>query len=187
MWVDLFTKIGINDKGLVTSIKQKWIFGEFFSASLIDEIVKNKKGINKGLVEEISQILANLEEYDYFTNIKVNKVKTSVGKVKKFNTGIQDTRIWIEFDVPIIQPVNIEENNLTYSIFDPTYYIEMLHLENAKISFVGGIPNKCSAEIIQPNPSDEVIVLSKSPTLDMTPDKSIGKLFAEVVRVSCQK
>lgn len=187
MWVDLITKVVINDKGSVTSIHQKWVFGEFFSASLIDDIVKNKKGINKGLKEEISKILVNLEEYDYFTNIKVNNSKINIGKVKKFNTGIQNTRIWIEFNVPFVKPVNILSNNLTYSIFDPTYYIEMLHLEDAQINFVGKNPNNCLANILAPNPTEEAIVLSKSPRLDMNPDKSIGRLFAEVISISCQK
>ena len=187
MWIDLFTKIVINEKGLVTSINQKWLFGEFFSASLIDDIVKNKKGINKEIKEEISKILVNLEEYDYFTNIKVDNIKSRIGKVNKFNAGIEDTRIWIEFDVPLIKPVNIQTKNLTYSIFDPTYYIEMLHLEDAKINFIGNKPNNCSANIIQPNPTEEAIILSKSPTIDVTPDKSIGKLFAELIYISCQK
>ena len=41
MWIDLITKVKLDDKGLVTAIKQKWVFGEFFSASLIDDIIKN--------------------------------------------------------------------------------------------------------------------------------------------------
>ena len=187
MWIDLITKVKLDDKGLVTAIKQKWVFGEFFSASLIDDIIKNKKGINIGLKEEISKILVNLEEYDYFTIINVNSEKSNIGKVKKFNTGIEDTRIWIEFDVPLIKPVDIKLNTLTYSIFDPTYYIEMLHLEGAKINFIGNKLNNCSANIISPNPTEEAIILSKSASLDMTPDKSIGKLFAEVISISCQK
>ena len=187
MWIDLITKVKLDDKGLVTAIKQKWVFGEFFSASLIDDIIKNKNGINIGLKEEISKILVNLEEYDYFTIINVNSEKSNIGKVKKFNTGIEDTRIWIEFDVPLIKPVDIKLNTLTYSIFDPTYYIEMLHLEDAKINFIGNKSNNCSANIILPNPTEEAIILSKSASLDMTPDKSIGKLFAEIISISCQK
>ncbi len=185
MWIDLKTAIILNDKGLATSIQQEWLFGDFFSAALINDINKQNINLNDGLKKEISVIMNNLQKYNYFTIVNVDGNSTDLGKVKKFDVDIIGTQVWIKFILPIIKPVNFNKQHLTYSIFDPTYYIEMLHDEREEITFLGKKSAGCSVNIIQPNPSEEAITLSQSSKLDKNPDNSIGKLFAEIIDVSC--
>ena len=76
--------------------------------------------------------------------------------------------------------------NFSYAIFDPTYYVEMLHFENEQVTFLGDAPEGCDTQILQPNPSTEAIALSQSAGLDLRPNSSIGRLFAETVQIKCQ-
>ena len=185
MWIDLTSKILVNDEGLVSSIEQEWLFGDFSSAALIDDISRHPKGLNFGLKEEISKIFNNLYSYNYFTLIKADSDKMKIGRVVKFDAEIRGMRVWIKFILPILTPIDLNNKHLTISIFDPTYYIEMLHLEGAEVMFLGKKPNGCNAKIIAPSPSEEVVMLSKSPNLDINPDTSIGRLFAEIIDVKC--
>jgi ABC-type uncharacterized transport system substrate-binding protein len=99
---------------------------------------------------------------------------------------IRENRVWMGFTVAIENHVDLAVQNFSYAIFDPTYYIEMYHPEGATVSFDGDAPDDCGVEIVQPNPSAEAIALSRSASLDANPDNTIGRLFAETVRVECK-
>ncbi len=185
MWIDLKSNIIINENNLFSFVQQEWLFGDFSSAIIIDDINKNSKGFEFGLKEEISKIFNHLYEYNYFTSIKIENKEVKIGKVKNFTAAIHGTRIWVKFSVPLLNPIDIYKKNLIISIYDPTYYIEMLHLEGEKISIIGKNSNICNASLIKPKPSEEAITLSKSIELDMKPDSSVGKIFAEKIEVSC--
>ena len=73
----------------------------------------------------------------------------------------------------------------SYAIFDPTYYIEMLHEEGAAITIEGDLARKCSSWIEQPNPLADAVALSQSSILDNNADSTVGRFFAETVHVSC--
>ena len=49
MWIDLKTNIILNDEGHASSIQQEWLFGDFFSAALINDINKQNINLNDGL------------------------------------------------------------------------------------------------------------------------------------------
>ena len=99
---------------------------------------------------------------------------------------MRENRVWVSFTTYLETPALARTQNFSYSIFDPTYYIEMYHFDEAVIGFRGDTPTGCRSEIRQPDPSSEAISLSQSPVLDTQPDVSIGQLFAEIVTVSCR-
>jgi ABC-type uncharacterized transport system substrate-binding protein len=185
MWIDLKSEIIIEDQTLVSAIYQEWLFDDFFSASLIEEASQNPKGREVGIKAVVEEILDNLEPHDYFTLINVNGKKISSNPIKSFEVDVRENRVWVSFSLPISKEVNITAQALDYSIFDPTFYIEMLYFEGETVSFTGDVPTSCSTKIKQPNPSTEAVLLSRSPDLDKVPDQSIGELFAETVVVNC--
>ena len=185
MWIDLKSEIIIQDQTMVSAIYQEWLFDDFFSASLIEEASQNPKGHKVGMKAVVAEILDNLGPHDYFTLINVDGEKVSSNSIKSFEVDVRENRVWISFSLPISRDVDITAQALSYSIFDPTFYIEMLHFEGETVSFVGDVPSSCSTKIKQPNPSTEAVLLSRSPDLDKVPDQSIGELFAETVVVNC--
>ena len=186
MWIDLKSEIIIQDQTLVSAIYQEWLFDDFFSASLIEEASQNPKGREVGIKAVVEEILDNLEPHDYFTLINVNGKKISSNPIKSFEVDVRENRVWVSFSLPISKEVNITAQALDYSIFDPTFYIEMLYFEGETVSFTGDVPTSCSTKIKQPNPSTEAVLLSRSPDRDKVPNQSIGELFAETVVVNCR-
>ena len=186
MWIDLKSEIIIQDQTLVSAIYQEWLFDDFFSASLIEEASQNPKGREVGIKAVVEEILDNLEPHDYFTLINVNGKKISSNPIKSFEVDVRENRVWVSFSLPISKEVDLTAQSLAYSIFDPTFYIEMLYFEGETVSFNGDFPTSCSTKIKQPNPSTEAVLLSRSPDLDKVPDQSIGRLFAETVVVNCR-
>ena len=185
MWVDLESRVVLNiDDGSV-AIQQVWLFDDFFSTSVIEDSSLYPGGTNAGIQKEIERITEALEPYNYYTEIEMGGKKLSSTLVGDVSWEVIDNRIKMRFTVAPKESSVSGVQGWSYAIFDPTYYIEMLHVEGASITIDGDLAQKCSAWIEQPNPSADAVALSQSATLDNNADDTVGRLFAETVHVSC--
>jgi len=186
MWVDLKSQIVLHDDGKPSAINQEWLFDDFFSTALIEEAYLHPDGLKAGLREKIYEIMTNLQPYDYFTSVKRDGEPLPLTWIGEVTAGVKGNRVWMGFTVAIEGPIDLSTQKFSYAIFDPTYYIEMFHAEGQTIAFDGVAPAGCGTEIEQPNPSADAIALSQAASLDVNPDNTIGRLFAETVHVKCQ-
>ena len=186
MWVDLKSQIILDGNEKVSAIYQEWLFDDFFSAAMIEEAALHPEGVEIAIRQKIDELMQNLEPYNYFTVAKRGEDTLPLTQRGDVVAEIRENRVWMGFTVAIENHVDLKEQNFSYAIFDPTYYIEMYHPEGAIVSFDGDAPDDCGVEIVQPNPSAEAIALSRSASLDANPDNTIGRLFAETVRVECK-
>ena len=185
MWVDLESRVALNiDDGRV-AIQQVWLFDDFFSTSVIEEASHDPGGTNAGIQKEIERIIEALKPYNYYTEIEKGGKNLSSTLVGDVTWEIIDNRIKIRFAVAPNESIVSDLQGWSYAIFDPTYYIEMLHAEGASITIDGDFAQKCSSWIEQPNPSADAVALSQSTTLDNSADDTVGRFFAETVHVSC--
>ncbi len=186
MWIDLKSRIILQDDGQVSGIYQEWLFDDFFSTALLEEAARHPQGVAKGVRQHVATIMDNLEPYEYFTLIEMDGTPVPLYLDGDFTAEIRENRVWVNFTVSLKRSVDLTSNKFTYAVFDPTYYIEMFHAENETFSFEGDAPDGCSPKIIEPNPSANAISLSQSAGLDAIPDDTIGRLFAETVAVTCR-
>ena len=186
MWIDLNSQVVIGNDGKAIAVYQEWLFDDFFSTALIEDAAKHSNGIQAGLTAEVNIILEGLQAYNFFTLVTVNDEIVPADGISGVDVEIRGQRVWMSFTMQIAEPVDLKTQQFSYAVFDPTYYIEMFHLDDAVVSFSGNVPDGCSATIRQPNPSSEAIALSQSTTLDDDPNQMIGRLFAETVLVKCQ-
>ena len=185
MWVDLESRVVFNaDDGSVV-IQQAWLFDDFFSTSVIQDANLDPRGTKAGIQREIDRITAALEPYSYFTKIEIGGKNMSSKLVGDVTWEVVHSRIEMRFNIAANDSVGSEVRSWSYAIFDPTYYIEMLHAEGASIMVDGDLAGTCNSWIEQPNPSADAVALSQSTTLDNNADDTIGRFFAETVHVSC--
>ncbi len=181
-WIDLRSAVLLDDDGQVIGIEQEWQFDPFYSALL---------GAGRSTTtltprEQAEGILERLHNHGYFTEIRVGDRVVSSRRAKDVDGGIRGGRYWIRFVLPLRQPLNAAREALTFSVFDPTYYIEILHLENDVISFHGAGADRCLGDIQPPKPTTEAVMRARSPAVDTQADSSLGAIFAERVEVRCQ-
>jgi ABC-type uncharacterized transport system substrate-binding protein len=185
MWIDLESRVMLNEAGQATAIKQVWLFDDFFSTAVIEDAGLHPDGAGAGIQEEIDRIVTSLEPYDYFTLVKHGSRTLPLTFIDDVTWDIIQNRIQMTFTVRIDPYIEVETKFFSYAIFDPTYYVEMAHLEGATIKIEGEAADNCNSWIEQPNPSSDAVALSRSTTLDSDPNETIGKLFAETVHVNC--
>ena len=185
MWVDLESRVVLSsgDDGII--IQQVWLFDDFFSTSVIEDASLNPEGKNVGIQEEVDRILVALEPYNYFTTIKFDGKNLSSKLVGDVTWEVIQNRIKMRFALTIDELVGVETRTWSYAIFDPTYYIEMLHADSATVTIESNAAVTCNSWIEQPNPSADAVALSQSTTLDKNADDTVGRFFAETVHVSC--
>ena len=185
MWVDLESRVVLNiDDGRVV-IQQIWLFDDFFSTSVIEDASLDPGGTNAGIQKEIDRITEALKPYNYYTEIEMGGKNLSSTLVGDVTWEVIENRIKMSFTVAPNESSVSDVQGWSYAIFDPTYYIEMLHEEGATITIDGDLTQKCSSWIEQPNPSADAVALSQSITLDNNADDTVGRFFAETVHVSC--
>ena len=130
VFVDAELAIVFDEKGLA-GFRQRWLFDEMFSSTMLSNFDKNKDHIlDAQEIEEIKKGgFNNLLNYGYFTHILVDGKIFNVTYVKEFSAEVHDNRLVYRFFVPCHVIAGDQFKKVTVSVFDETYYtdIGLLH------------------------------------------------------------
>ena len=87
------------------------------------------------------------------------------------------------FTLHLAQPPSAKEG-LEYRVFDPSYYIEMLH-HSRKDVMLESAGLACASQLIAPNPTAAQTTLAGALDRNAKAPDNLGEMFAQTVRVSC--
>ncbi len=184
-WIDLRSRVLLDDQGRVRALQLDWVFDDYYTVA-IAEAGEPVDQVSGDLWTSLAKRnLTNLADYDYFTEVSYNEAPLELGVVEKYEGGLRDGRMWMRFEVPLQTPVDPKAGTFSYAVYDPTYYIEIVHLEDDVIAFDGAGANRCLGDIIQPSPTFEQVSLAAALDKGETAGNDLGKLFAETVMVRC--
>lgn len=184
-WIDLQSKVLLDEDGKVRALQQDWYFDDYYTVAIADEVDVGDQVPEEVWTEVAERNLSNLAEYDYFTDVKADGVALELGEVERYEGGLRDGRMWMRFEVPILEPVDPTSKDVTFAVYDPTYYIEIVYLEDDVITFDGEGGDRCTGEIVQPNPTMEQVSLASALDKDESAGDGLGELFAETVVLRC--
>jgi len=185
-WIDLRSEVMLDGDGDIAGLRLDWVFDEWYTTYIASEFAKSDSLSSEFLTSLARQNLANLAEYDYFTKVLVDGEPARIGTVTKFDTGLMSERLWLRFELPLLDPVDPRQRKVSYKVYDPTYYIEILHVEEDPVIFTGEGADRCSAEVIDASPSFEAVALASALDVTQTGGDNLGELFAQTVDVSCR-
>ncbi|WP_417782867.1 DUF1007 family protein [Terasakiella pusilla] len=186
-WIDLETTLLFNEDGQITGLWVGWLFDDFYSAFTLEETPRNSMGgYDQSSLDALAkQNLKNLSEYSYFTFIHANGKTLPHKEVTKFKTFVDNNRLWMEFTVELETPVDPRTQKIDYAVYDPTYYVEILHAAKGDpIQMVGNV-NGCGYSLTSPEPPEELSLMAAALDQDETAGDGIGISFAERVVLSC--
>ena len=187
-WIDLRSTVVLDAAGRVTAIEQHWLFDPFYTVFATEGLPGAAATRADALTRLARSNLQNLRSYDYFTEVRAGGAKVALGTVSEVESELREGQLWMRFVVPLAAPVDPTEQALTFAVFDPTYYIEILHLQGDVVAFRGGGGEAagCSGRIVPPNPTIDAVLLAQAMDRDATPDATLGRVFAEQVEVTCR-
>ena len=109
----------------------------------------------------------------------------SYGAVEEYDSYLEGDRLVMEFTIPLQEAVDPKEEIVSYSVYDPTYYIEIFHVDRKAVQFSGSMPEGCQLDLEEPNPNPEVVSLAASLDQNQSAGDTLGAFFAERVHVVC--
>ena len=187
-WIDLRVEFKFDREKRLIALEQSWLFDPFFSAYVVEEL--NAARPRRNIVREQANALGNemvsnlnkhnlLNEWTYQGEVIPNLMGTFVSTQIK-NRNQMELTFQIELDAPL----DLTAGTFEYRVFDPTYYIEILHAEGFRPRLRGG-PRGCSTTIIEPEPSEDLLIYAAELDRDENPEDGLGQHFAERVVIAC--
>ena len=178
-WIDISVDILFDASGKVTGLRQSWLFDEFYTADTVRAEERNKLGAL------IDRVLKNLEEWGYFTRVRLGERAIGLAIPTERSARLEKNRLRLNFVTPLTEAAAPVGAALTYAIYDPTFFIEMLHDERKNAIRLIGAPPRCAARRIAPTPSSATIASAAALDRSQTGDDSLGAEFAEKVEIRC--
>ncbi|PMR72118.1 DUF1007 domain-containing protein [Billgrantia endophytica] len=191
-WIDIRMRLILDDQGHLEGLHQAWRMDPFYSLVLIEELTQaaGEEGLEAGLDQLGGEIRANLAPHDYFTELRLGDEKLAVGEVTEYTVMARGGRVEFIFLLPLASPRALNEKTLNYKVFDPTYYLEVVHeadgntpLDDALV--VNG-ELSCTTRILPADPDPERVM--EAAMLDITDEAEpgLGRHFAETGEVTCE-
>ncbi len=189
-WVTLKSDFILDPQVRLIEIRQKWHFDAFYSSITIADIANEFGENNKaGFHHRAKEIITNLGSYQFFSTLKVDEVEIALPAPKRYHLNVIEIEgqqvLELEMHFVLTKAVNIENKAVSWSVFDPTYYISMLYVDLSEFVVLGGNATECSKELFIPEPSREAIDYASTLDREQRNTEGLGDLFAEKILLNC--
>jgi ABC-type uncharacterized transport system substrate-binding protein len=133
----------------IVAIRHTWRFDDFFSALLIDDHDVDGDGTfdEVELASLKESAFANLEEYDYFTHVRIDGRPTPTREVDAFRAWVDEGALVYEFDVVLPEPVDPATTDFRAGVYDEEFYVEIMLDEDDPVRFAGIASGACVFDI----------------------------------------
>lgn len=188
-WIDMKADMILDERGRLIAIRQHWSFDTYFSMVTLADVINEHGDKQTGLVKMADQMIGNLTRYRYFSVLAIDGSEIELPRPSWYqlteNTRQDQPMLELEMLFDITRPVVIRDKNLTWSVFDPTYYIAMNYWKAENVSIQGETGARCQLNLDSPNPSFELIEYAQSLDRTRKDTDGLGINFAEKVRIVC--
>jgi len=185
-WIDVRSAVVLDDAGRVAAIDQEWVFDEIYSASLMEGVADGRKFRPEMLVDYAGEVIENLKPYNYFMTLRVDGKVLSFDKAMRYQGELRGDHFVLSFSAPLAQPVDPVAQTLEFAVYDPTYFIQMMHLDSDPPRVRGAGAAACRAELHEPDPSPADMARAFAMDFQAEIDNTLGELFAQKVILQCR-
>ncbi len=185
-WMDLQTRFLINDQQQLVGLDLIWHFDEFYSANIIEDMKLKEEPLEKQYQDFARQSIEFMAADNWLTHLELNGKKLAFSNPAVYRTEKQDYHLVLHFVLSLKEPVPLKGNSLSLSIYDSTYYVEMLHHKVGAVSVSDNAATLCDVRLEKPDPPADISAYAASLDINQQSEKGLGTLFAEKVLLTCQ-
>lgn len=185
-WIDIDVELQADSDDRVIAIEQAWIIDPLYSRYLYDDAMEQFEGATpeEKLSNLGTEILGNLAEYEWYTELYADDRRVLGRPDGPAELVMQDGQIRFRFRLRLAEPVDPRAGTLRYAVYDPTYFIEILHHTGSppRLELSSG---PCRLERVQPRPDPAIVARALALDFNQTGEADLGRHFAEKVTVQC--
>jgi ABC-type uncharacterized transport system substrate-binding protein len=188
-WVGLKADMILDQQGRLSTIRQHWDFDVYFSMMTVADAVNEHGDKDLGLSKMADQMIANMTKHRYFSTLTIDGEQVALPRPSSYrlreNKQQEPAILVLEMQFDFETPVAVINKNLSWSVFDPTYYVAMSYSVIDNISIKGEQAAGCKLSLDVPNPSNELIEYAQNLDRTQKDTAGLGIKFAEKIHVSC--
>jgi len=185
-WIDVRSTVVLDDAGRAAAIEQEWVFDELYSAALIEGVTEGRVFKPEMLADYVGEVIGNLGPYSYFTTFRADGRVQRFDKPTRYQGVLRGERFVLSFTAPLAQPVDPAVHTLEFSVYDPTYFIQMMHVDSDPPGVRGTGAAACRAAVHAPEPTPAALARAFAMDWQAEPDDTLGELFAQKVTLQCR-
>lgn len=180
------TPVQQDDK--LTGLKMHWVMDEITSADLLYDAGKAKPDsvIWKKLAAEV---MANVMGQHYFTEFWHEGKRVKFGNLPPaYQLMREGNKAVLEFILPLGEPQPLSGQRYTFSVFDPTWFVDMTFASEKSLHLPAGLAQRCRFTLKTPAPDASLRAYALSlDKADAPPaEMDLGRQFAQTVTLLCQ-
>ncbi|OOG25573.1 hypothetical protein B1C78_06580 [Thioalkalivibrio denitrificans] len=186
-WIDLRVSVIFDAQGHVTALRQAWLIDPFYSLVLMEEMAEDAIGdtLEEKMEDIGTRMITNLGPYDYFTEIRHGDTRIRGATASDHRLDRNRGRLELSFTLNLEKPLDPVADTFEYAVFDPSYFIEILHDDNAAVALEGA-SESCSLRIIEPRPDPAMIARAAALDVNQTAEPGLGRHFTERTEIRCE-
>lgn len=185
VWIDSTTRVLFDQGQRIVGLDIEWRFDEFYSIFAIEGLDKNGDGrLEAAELRPLAELnVRSLEEYLYFTYVRIDGEDVGYGKVDTFDSRFEDGILSLRFVLPLSEPVDPRRSAVSFTSYDPSFYISIEPKGKEPVTLADGVPEGCVVELTRGG-ATEALDFSDAELLSLG-NESIAAQFASRAIVNC--
>jgi ABC-type uncharacterized transport system substrate-binding protein len=158
VFVDAKADVVFDTAGKVTAIRQVWRFDDGYSAFASQGLDANGDGTFS--VEELQPLadlnVESLKEFGYFTFLAAGDRDVDFAAPTEYWIQSDGGLLTLYFTLPTTSPVEIRSLPAQLEVYDPTFFVSFVFVEDNPVTLVNA-PAGCGSDVIRPKELDPSI------------------------------
>ncbi|PSJ21924.1 DUF1007 domain-containing protein [Halomonas sp. ND22Bw] len=189
-WVDVSVKVITDTQGRAEALQQRWRLDPFYSQLLMEELraAQGDEPMAARLDQLGVEIRNTLAPKRYFTHVTRAGQPVELGDVDDFTTLARGGRVELMFRLPLANPLPLDESPVRYRIYDPTYYLEVVHEADGDTPRPDALTveeDGCRTRIIAADPDPAKVAEAAMLDRGEQAEEGLGRFFAETGEIRC--
>jgi ABC-type uncharacterized transport system substrate-binding protein len=183
-WIDLDITLRTDTAGHIHALDQVWIIDPMYSRYLYEDAMEHFDGAtaDEKLLNLGREISDNLQEYDWYTELFADERRVLGQSAPEVFMHMQDRNLHFGFRLNLERSIDPRVESVRYAIFDPTYFIEIVHSSSQPPRLDSG---ECALHVERPKPDPRIVARALALDFNQTGDADLGQYFAERVEIRC--
>lgn len=189
VWVTAETRVLYGPGQKIVGLRHKWTFDEFYSAFAIQGLDTNGDGEldAKELAPLAEENVSALVEFDYFTFMKAGGEPVAHLAPRDYHVELAGGIVTLHFTLPLKTPLDGGSHKVTFSVYDPTYYVDFSFAKSDPVTLARSAPRGCRARISGSKVARaDMAQLGEAFFSSLTASSTFGADLAETVTIACR-
>jgi len=187
VWISMTAEVLFSSDGKMTGIANAWSFDEGYSAYAVQGIPTNPDGT---IGRETLGVLAKsntdaLEEFGYFTTVRMDGKKLTIGVPKDYWLDYNGSVITYHMTLPLKEATK-PSKVMMVEIYDPTYFVSFSFPDIAAPVTMPSAPKGCSITVARPKQDAQPSqTLNEAFFNSVTAGNDVGAQFSSRIVLAC--